>query len=172
MGQACPSDSTRRSAVGWFGCAGSYRMCVYMSTVTRCARLAADVGWPEPATVVMSSANLIRSIALACTEATKAIFSPSSLARVRVQSLRLRAGTHALHGIGAEIPSLMLGTGSLRRLYTLKRAIPMPPAPAVRRASWQAPHVVGKGELGSVRQCHSRPGSPASVNMREHGFSK
>src|SRR5215813_589091 len=51
-------------------------MWVYISTVTRCARLAADVGWPEPAAVVMSSDNLIRSIALACTEATKAIFYP------------------------------------------------------------------------------------------------
>src|SRR5512145_1103054 len=54
-------------------------MWVYISTVTRCARLAADVGWPEPAAVVISSANLIRSIALACTEATKAIVSPPCL---------------------------------------------------------------------------------------------
>src|SRR6266851_3944237 len=76
IGQACPSDSTRRSAAAWFGCAGSYRMWVYISTVTRCARLAADVGCPEPAAVVMSRDNLIRSITLACTEATKAIFYP------------------------------------------------------------------------------------------------
>src|SRR2546425_7527043 len=96
IGQACPSDRTRRSAAGWFGCAGSYRIWVYISTVTRCARLAADVGWPEPAAVVMSSDTLIRSIALACTEATKAIVYSSSLARVWVQSLRLRARTHAL----------------------------------------------------------------------------
>src|ERR671928_2249536 len=53
-------------------------MCAYISTVTRCARLAADVGCPEPAAVVMSIANLIRSIAFACTEATKAIFYSSS----------------------------------------------------------------------------------------------
>src|SRR5215831_20009444 len=94
IGQACPSDRTSRSAAGWFGCVGSYRMCVYISTVTRCARLAADVGWPEPAAVVMSSDNLIRSMALACTEATKAIFYSSSLTRVRVQSLRRLARTH------------------------------------------------------------------------------
>src|SRR4030095_17046328 len=58
-------------------------MWVYISTVTRCARLAADVGCPEPAAVVISSDNLMRSIAVACTEATKAIFYPSLLTRVR-----------------------------------------------------------------------------------------
>src|SRR4029450_7723622 len=136
-------------------------MWVYISTVTRCARLAADVGWPEPAAVVMSSDNLIRSMALACTEATKAIFYSSSLTRVRVQSRRRLARTHdqppgqvkliGVHchrfgldqggGTGAELLSLILGTGSVRRYSTLKRAIPMPPALAARRASWQALHV-------------------------------
>src|SRR6266511_5584680 len=44
-----------------------------MRAVTRCARLAADVGWPEPAAVVISIDNLINSIALACTDATQAM---------------------------------------------------------------------------------------------------
>src|SRR6185295_16728542 len=102
----------------------------------------------------MSSANLIRSIALACTEATKAIVYSSSLARTRGQSLRLLAGTHAPHGTGAEIPSLMFGTGSVRGHSTLKRAIPMPPALAVRRAPWQSPPVVGdRRDVAAIRQC-------------------
>src|SRR5262245_55519751 len=95
MGQACPSDRTRRSVAGGYGHAGSYYTWVYISTVTRCARMAADVGWHEAAAVVMSSDNLSRSMALACTEATKAIFYSSSLTRVQVRSLRLPARTHA-----------------------------------------------------------------------------
>src|SRR5713101_4534142 len=54
-------------------------MWLYISSVTRCARLAADVGWPEPAAVVISSDSLISAIALACTEATRAISCPSPL---------------------------------------------------------------------------------------------
>src|SRR5713101_5275677 len=53
-----------------------------ISRVIKCARLAADVGWPEPAAVVMSSANLINAIAFACTEATKAVSCPSPWCRV------------------------------------------------------------------------------------------
>jgi len=51
-------------------------MWLYISRVVRCARLAAEVGWPEPAAVVMSIANLIKAMAFACTEATQVIVGP------------------------------------------------------------------------------------------------
>jgi hypothetical protein len=45
----------------------------YSKTVVRWARLAAEVGCPEPAAVVASIESLINSIALACTAAVKAM---------------------------------------------------------------------------------------------------
>ena len=65
MGQACPSDSTSRSAAGLAGSAGSYRMCPYIKAATMCAKLDAEVGWPESAAAVISTDSRLSSIAFA-----------------------------------------------------------------------------------------------------------
>ena len=65
MGQACPSDSTSRSAVGLAGSDGSNRMCPYINAATIWAKLDAEVGCPESAAAVISTDSRLRSIAFA-----------------------------------------------------------------------------------------------------------
>src|SRR5829696_980172 len=71
IGTACPSESTRRSAVGFHGSFGSHRICLYMSTVTRWASESAVDGWPLPAAVVISTESFPISTAFLCTAASK-----------------------------------------------------------------------------------------------------
>ena len=70
MGQACPSDRTSRSAAGFAGSDGSYRMCPYIKAATIWAKLDAEVGWPESAAAVISTDSRLSSIAFACRDST------------------------------------------------------------------------------------------------------
>src|SRR5687768_12640720 len=76
IGTAWPSESTSRSAVGFHGSFGSHRICLYMSTVTRCASDSAVDGWPLPAAVVISTESFPISIAFLWTAASKLMATP------------------------------------------------------------------------------------------------
>ena len=100
----------------------------YRRTVTRCARLAAEVGWPEPAMVVISIESLTNAIALACTDASKAIwcllpfgseclqggFVSTGCRRASLHHADRRSGTHP-RAKAMPVPEPLQGSPGLAR---------------------------------------------------------
>src|SRR5688500_18793979 len=95
IGTAWPSESTRRSAVGFHGSFGSHRICLYISTATRWASDSAVDGCPLPAAVVISTESFPISTAFLCTAASK-LMADSVLADVWRDGRGSRAPRHCI----------------------------------------------------------------------------